>query len=352
MNFLARILYLACFIIAWPVAAQAPMPVGSLSPFCGEVKSFQEARESPMAFDASKAPGGQVFFLRNHDLYAWNMTDRGRRFVQVKAVPVAADSEGPLDVTKYRDGQFWRRRGKSVLRFDDSLKRWWTALQSERDFSTFDVSFDGRVVLVGTEKNLIEVYEAGAKEPLATEAYPKIEVDAPTRELLGFYWDEFVTSAQDEFLIIYAPGCGRMFLYDTHGRALKEASTPWKPFDPASAKVMAQENRLIVLNGFPGRHCIQLLPGEGQNAVVAYQIVTMEAKQTKGPDGRPRITQTRNTEKNHVHWYRWNLVDNAMEPVEEIPSMKLPVWLNSQDRPIPLLPLLDQVGSADLQRKP
>jgi hypothetical protein len=325
-----------------PCHAQSPLPVGALSPFCGEVRSFQEARESPLTFDSSKASGGKVFLVKNQDLFSWALTSRGRQFVQSSVVPAITDSEGPLDVIKFRDGQFWRRRGNTVLRFDQSLKRWWTALQPTGGFSTFEVSFDGRVVLIGTEKHLIEVYEQGGKEPVNLEAYPTIETDAATKELLGFYWDEFVTSAQDEYLIVYVPGCGRLFLYDTHSHSLREANTPWKPFDPANAKTMAREKGLILLNGFPGRQCIQIIPDEGPRAVVAFQIVTIDATQSRGADGKPKITRTRNAEKNYAHWFRWNLRDNSLDPVEENPDLKLPVWLNSQGTPVPLRPLLEQ----------
>ncbi|MDP1831366.1 MAG: hypothetical protein Q8K67_04855 [Geothrix sp.] len=350
MNVLVQSLCMALGVI--PLVAQSqPLPVGALSPFCGDVKSFQEARESPLSFDASKASGGKVFLLKNQEVFSWIQTDRGHHFVRAKGVPGVSDPDGPLDIIKYRDRQFWRRRGNLVLRYDESLKKWWTALQAGVDFSTFDLGFDGRVVLVGTEKNLIEVYEPGAKEPLATEPYPKVATDPATRELLGFYWDEFVTSAQDEYLIIYAPGCGRLFQYNTHSRSLREASTPWKPFDPATAKAMAREKGIIVLNGFPGKQCVQILPAEGPNAVVAFQIVTMDASQARGADGRPKITQTRHTEKNYVHQFRWNLVENSIEPVEESPTLKLPVWLNSQSQPVPLRPLLEQNGPKEKTAK-
>lgn len=324
--------------------AQSALPVGALTPFCGEVKSFQEARETPLVFDVSKSSGGKVFLGKNHDLFSWVLTSRGRQFIQTRVIPAVTDPEGPLDVVKFRDGQFWRRRGNSVLRFDEPLKKWWTVMQPAGAFSTFEVTFDGRVVLIGTEKNLIEVYEPGGKEPVAIEPFPKVEVDPATRELIGFYWDEFVTSAQDEFLVIYAPGSGRLFQYNTHSRSLREASTPWKPFNVATVRAMAQEKGIILLNGFPGPQCIQILPDEGDQAVVAYQIVTIDATQTWGPDGKPKITRTRNTEKNFAHWFRWNLRENSLDPVESNPDLKLPVWLNSQGAPIPLRPLLDQSG--------
>jgi hypothetical protein len=334
-------LLLSAFV---PGFAQSPLSVGALSPFCGEVKSFQEARESPLVFDASKASGGKVYLVKNQDLFSWALTSRGRQFIQSSVVPVAADADGPLDFVKFRDGQFWRRRGNQVLRFDESLKKWWMVLQPSGSFSTFEVTFDGKVLLIGTEKNLIEVYELGGKETVSVEPYPKVEADPATRELIGFYWDEFVTSAQDEYLIIYAPGCGRLFQYNTHSRSLREVSTPWKAFDVARVKAMAQEKGIILLNGFPGRQCVQILPDEGDQVVVAYQIVTIDATQTRGPDGKPKITRTRNAEQNFAHWFRWKLSENSVDPVESNPDLKLPVWLNSQGTPIPLRPLLEQGG--------
>ena len=143
-------------------------------------------------------------------------------------------------------------------------------------------------------------------------------------------------------MIIYAPGCGRLFQHDTHKRSLRETSTPWKSFDPSTTKTVAREKGIIVLNGFPGRQCIQLLPAEGPNAVVAFQIVTMDATQARGADGKMKITQIRHTEKNFVHGFRWNLTENAIDPVEEHPSLKLPVWLNDQGVITPLRPLLEQ----------
>jgi hypothetical protein len=352
MNHLLLPLSLALLGIV-PLAAQSqPLPVGALSPFCSEVKSFLEASESPLSFDASKASGGKVFLLKNQSLFAWVQTDRGHHFMRANGVPAVADPDGPLDIVKYRDGQFWRRRGNSVLRYDESLKKWWMVLQSGGEFSAFEMGFDGRVILIGTQKNFLEIYEPGAKEPIATEPYPKVETDPATRELLGFYWDEFVTSAQDEYLIIYASGCGRMFQYNTHTRSLRETRTPWKVFDHTTAKAVAREKGILVLNGFPGRQCIQILPAEGPNAVVAYQVVTMDASQTRGADGRAKITQTRNTEKNFVHHFRLDLTENTVGPVEEKPGLKLPVWLDSQGRPVPLRALLEQDGAKGKPAKP
>lgn len=147
---------------------------------------------------------------------------------------------------KFRYGSFYRRYKNEVQRFEPSLARWVTLLQAPTGFAQFDVTEDGRILLISTGEpfshdlhpletyqdqikpdtsNLIEVFD-----PLGEVAIKKIPFPEEVRKIHEQVWSiwpvDRVWNFQDT-VVLWQQSTGLLYRFDVQTNRLDMPELPW-----------------------------------------------------------------------------------------------------------------------------
>lgn len=303
-----------------------------------------QGASSPL--DSGQSFGGRGFVLKDGRLWVWPAEGSGGRFWEEEAAKGTPDlaptlNGGFLRAPLYRAGSFWRRKDQSILKWDPGSRLWLPALEARGPFQSFEVTFDGDILLLGTEKNFLERYSFQGKDPRWTAPYPGLGVGESVARTRTFLWEALCTAAFQETLLVYAPGLGRLYAFDALRGALDEVKVPWKPLDLTRELARADAQGLVVLAGFPGPGCLQFLPGPGTQPFVAYRVkeVIGEVRWVPlRPGQAPELKME--TRQGPLCVGEVDLASTTLRDPLELGEMDLPVWRNSKGSFEPLADLM------------
>jgi hypothetical protein len=348
---LARVALLVFFgaLLCSPLAEAAEGPP-VYSPGCAD-PARPTAAQQLRSLDAGVSFGGTVFLRVEGEGWLWKQGNQLQHYLG-EAERLAAPGTGALDQSiKYRAGRFWAQRNREVLVYDGPAHRWAPVLTALKSFEAFEVTHDGRILLIGAGDHLLETYEQATSQPTTSIDAPKLKAPATDKNLLDFYWERPLTASFQEFILIYFPRCGRLFVYNTLGAGLKEVATPWAPLDPAKVRGMAEAEGMVALYGFPGSSCLQFLPGQGLSVQLAYRIrrrtgsVTREVR-----DGRT-LLDFGPTTLDPLQVVELDLEQASLSPAESRGDLSLPLWISPKGKIVPLAMALPTPERAERMTK-
>jgi hypothetical protein len=230
---------------------------------------------------------------------------------------------------KYRAGQFWASQGDSIQVFVPDPGAWVPRLVAPRAFKDFEITFDGRIVLMDTEAHLAEFYRPITREPEAVLDYPVIKGfsrGVKPVEYPKFFWQSPVSALVDEYLVLYFPNLGRMYRVNLLEPACVEVDVPWSCLDlDQAAQVFAQQG-FITVAGRPTFNSIQLIPESSTTLRIAYQLsdAVYALKAPPAGDPRPKLVEVRASTERGFHWCILDLAHLALGQVHDEPKLTLP----------------------------
>lgn len=293
--------------------------------------------------DASLGANGVIHLL--FEGRHWSNELRPSAFVADRLIPAASSSLSFLGTPiKFRNGAFWRRDDKRVQRWE-SERGWTTVLQTAKASQDFEITYQGSVVLIGMESNLLAVYEPNGEEPIHQVSYPELGIPPQQAADLSFYWTRVKTASIDQSLLIYFAGCGRMFLFSAPERSLKEVDTPWQPFNPKEASKTIRDGA-VNLSGHPSLLCIQWIPVPPSSVRIAYQCPKVEATLRYATDGRVEFFSTKRipSESDLLQCFDLDARSGAKGERAPQPELKFPLWINSHGSLVPLASVFQEGG--------
>lgn len=303
-----------------------------------------QAASSPM--DSGQAFGGRGFVLKDGRLWVWPAEGSGGRFWEQEASRGTPDlaptlNGGFLRAPLYRAGSFWRRKDQTILKWDSPSRLWLLALEAGGRFQSFEVTFDGDILLLGTEKHFLERFSYQGKDPLWTAPYPDLGVGEKVARAKTFLWEALCTAAFQEALLVYAPALGRLYAYDAMRGDLGEVKVPWRPLDLKRELARAASQGLVVLAGFPGPGCLQFLPGPGTQPFVAYRVkeVIGEVRWTPLRPGQAPDLKIE-TKQGPLCVGELDLASSTLRDPVVLGELDLPVWRNPKGSFEPLAGLM------------
>jgi hypothetical protein len=314
------------------------------SPGCAD-PTQPSAAQQLRSLDAGVSFGGNVFLRLEGEGWLWKQGNHLHHFLG-EAERLAAPGTASLDQSiKFRAGRFWAQRNREVLVYDAPTHRWTVVFLATKPFEAFEVTHDGRILLIGSGDHLVETYEQATSQPTKSVDAPKLKASATDKNLLDFYWERPLTASFQEFILIYFTRCGRLFVYNTLNAGFKEVTTPWAPLDPAKVRGMAEAEGMVPLYGFPGSSCLQFLPGQGMNVQLAYRIRRRTGSVTRQvKDGRT-LLDFGPTTLDPLQVAELDLDQATLAPAESRGDLSLPLWISPLGKIVPLataLPARDQ----------
>jgi hypothetical protein len=343
----SRFIFAQCLMATAAFGQESP---SVYMPGC-EDSSQPTAARSLQALDGGVAYGGEVFLRVEGEAWIWKKGFQQQRFY-AQPEKLTAPSHLPLEqIQRYRAGKVWAQKKHQILSLETPSRLWVEQLSASHSFETFEVTYDGRIVLIGTPKYLIEVYEPGTPEPISTVPYPEFKVPQQDRPLLSFYWERVVTGSFQEHLLIYVAGCGRLFIYDAIKGKLKEVDTPWPTVDPAKVRGMIEAEGMIALFDHPGPTCIQFLPAATGDAQVAYRIRRREGKvHYVNQNGRAQLNFGK-TWLDPLRVANLDLENGKLAESQSYENLSLPIWVSAVYTPVALSAALPTFESTAPNRK-
>lgn len=328
-----------------PAKAPSAPPMAFLAPGCNGPTQPAEGIEY---LDLGKASGGDLFLVKGYELWTWKQTDRGQRFLARLDVPPPPRSGLQLfNTPKWRNGAFWFPAGeKSVQRFDPITKRWEVQLNRPVRFEELEVTPTGQIALIGTPEHLVEIWEAGAQEPVRSIDYPKLEMSGPDRAMERGLWTQFKTAVCDEFIVIYAGVLGRVYSLDSTTYRFRELPVPWTPLQTRGIASRVAKEGGVVMIGFPQVGCIQFIPDLGLQVRAVFHVPDVEVKVSKtsrriGPiTGVPEFHWKSDDES--LKQVSWSLSDGSKSETEHAGALAFPVWLDGRGDLLPLGTILER----------
>jgi len=323
---------------------------------CDGIKSSEEAKTiSLSAMDFAKDHGGKAFLGYDQQFRTWVPRGMGLVLLHKETTPGAVAAGASVAQVKFRNGQFWvadQNRAR-VLQWDAPAKTWRVALDPGFEFTEFDVSFQGQIVLLETyhskqtENRFIECFEPFAKSPVSVEAFPSSGLSPQDVKRCGFYWGLPTTCAAGEFIISYFAIAGRLFVYDTSEHALREIVTPWKPLSAEWLRAQDHDFGVLNLNAYPGSHCLQFVPTSNRNSIgIAYQIPGKASRKNVLVAGQEKMVPVGpDKEAEPVKVAELDLVNMKVQPLFSDAAPKLPVWIKPNGTYGPLAEVLKAAES-------
>jgi len=202
---------------------------------------------------------------------------------------------------KFRYGSCFAKSGSMILKYNKVTSRWEIVLSSPRPFSSFEITFDGQIILFGTfarvsqgQKHLpmtlkrddlesgaqIEVWESLGNDPIISFPYDsedkslvKMVEGLPSYNRTWIYFGK---------IIFYNDCTGRMGIYDIAGRTIKWVKTPWDGLTTDGIRLWEKQSKKIDIKGdkqiyidlfdVPLEGGMQLCPSVGSLKIVSYRI--------------------------------------------------------------------------------
>lgn len=253
---------------------------------------------SLQSMDVSVDSGGSAHLGYNEQASDWSPMGAGIKAVAWHSYPGMVQPATSVNRFKYRLGTYWleSQDNMQVQRWDETHHTWRTILQPGVEFSDFEVSSTGQIVLIRTfgtgRDHLFESFEQRGEKPVATVDLPSSGLTPAEAEQYYFYWDSFKACVCDEFIVAYAQDCGRMFVFDTSDGALHEMDTPWLPASGDWFRGQVQKYGVLNLDRFPGVSSLEFLPTGSRNAMqIAYQIPAKAPRKQVLVDGKPQMVK-------------------------------------------------------------
>ena len=190
---------------------------------------------------------------------------------------------------KWQGGRAWFKSGTRVGCMDPATQKTVYPFAVDRKFDGFEITFEGDLLLTGTEENWLELHSAGREEPRFTQA------TAPMGRLKvnpGFRWMDWTkkgkwsTSVFNQYVVLMDHDLGRLYAFDCMKQSILEIEAPWQsPMtmeDPPVAAFKASGRQYVLNQGVPGLNCIQFIPrGPGELAVIWRVLPVPEATKSE-----------------------------------------------------------------------
>lgn len=300
--------------------------------------------------DSGRTSVGASHFIHGGEL--WVVTRNLHGQALVRARPVPSGGLEPFTKLCFRDGILYLGRDRTMMKAVEG--RGWKQLLAWREpVAGIEVDAMGNPVLVGTARNLLEVYEPDGNKPIYVEPYPEGEGTPADRAFFVHCHRSSVMTCQvDEWRVIYFPDNGRLYVFDSLRRKLKELRTPWKPLESKGLQTRAKQAGGIVLDGIPSATCLELVPLADGAVGVGYQVVRQTASITMDPAKGLLLDRKQDRSGEFVHWFEVDLAQGTSGEVKEYPEFQLPVWKDPFHGVVALQPWRDAFSRGVSPAKP
>lgn len=289
--------------------------------------------------DSGRTSSGATHFIHDGELWVVNRNVHGQALVRPRPLPA-----GSLDAfTKvcFRDGVLYQGRDRTLMQSVEG-RGWKQLLAWGESVGGTEVDAMGYPILLGTSRNLVEVYEPGGTKPIHAEPYPEWDGTSADRAFLVHCHRSSVMTCQiNEWRVIYFPDAGRLYAFDSLRRRLKELRTPWRPLDPKGLQLRAKQAGGILLDGIPSATCLELVPLEDGAVGIGYQVVRQTASITMDPVKGLLLDRKQDRSGEFVHWVEVDLGQGSVGEVREYPEFQLPVWKDPLHGVVALQPWRD-----------
>jgi len=221
--------------------------------------------DSQIIFDSGVNFAGQGYFIFENKLYIWEV---GKEFSSYSKMnlPISSGSSRK-NMLKFRNDSFWIYSDGNIYQFDMVLNRWSRVLEPDCNFNQFDITPDGKIVLIGVSRNsiwktaaysktnllipldfttinsgkLIEIWEIRARESWKTIDYSE-EIADSARQVS--YFSGFNRSwIYNDWLILYSPDFGKMIFFNLLNYKTINVKVPWKTIDSDFLKLIGKNKR-------------------------------------------------------------------------------------------------------------
>lgn len=168
-----------------------------------------------------------------------------RPAIRILLHPISINKKALLS-SKFRYGFFYRRFNNKIQRFNPSLGDWLPIFESPVEFAQFDITEDGRILLINTGRPehrkihplqrgqedyppdtsyLIEIYQPGQEIPDKKIEFPKEIIKI--HELVHGVWPvDKVWNIRDT-LLLWQQSTGILYRYDAQADRLDLPDVPW-----------------------------------------------------------------------------------------------------------------------------
>jgi hypothetical protein len=317
-----------------PAMGQTPTPIIRAKCHVTTSRGVGGLADSIAHMDLGKSQGGELFLTRGETLWRWRRNTRGQWLLSKETVPKAPESERLVQLPKWRGGAYWARDKVRVLRWDTTRKIWQARFTLSEDPVDFEIASNGDLLLLGTQKHLVEVFSVSETKPHQVVDYPALEVDsAADKAHLPLLWSDLRLAVNDEFVVIYAVNLGRLYAFDTVQNSLKEFSVPWEPLKTRGIATAIKKDGALVMSDVPSQYCLQLIPDDGLSLRLVYAIRAFKVDRFSKAEGAviaiPELTfQEKGPPK--LYSYEIHLIQGTLSAPRPEPGLAFPVWLNGR----------------------
>lgn len=291
------------------------------------------------------------YSLLNGDQVA--LLDESGRVREIDPVP-SPPTEGSK--VKYRAGKFWAQSGTStIVEFMPKDRTWYPRLLMKAPCKDFEVTFDGRILLIGTPEHLVEFYQPMSAQPEWVLGYPSLDGLPEKRDASKdpyFFWSFPVCGRIEDALLIYFPNLGRIYRTNILKPEWKELDVPWSKLSIASAAKEVVRKGFIAVTGRPPCNGIEFIPETASRVRVLFATTNAEFEMRPPAKGevRAKLVESKPSTERGIHWFTLELDSGRVSTVQDEPDLELPLGLDPQGSLVPISSLF-QRGDADA-RKP
>lgn len=309
------------------------------------------------AIDVNVDSGGVAHLAYNRQISDWEAIGGGMKATAWRGFPGMVQPATSVNRLKYRLGTFWlaTQDNRHVQRWDAAAHTWRNILDPGVEFSDFDVTGTGQIVLVRTfgpgREHLFECFEERGDKPIATEGLPNTGLSAKDQREYYFYWDTYKVASCDTYIIAYAEGCGRLFVFDTRTNGSHEVATPWPIASPEWFRAQSRDFGVVNLTRFPGMNSVEFLPTGSRNAMqIAYQIPAKAPRKQVLVNGKPEMVKVgEDPEPNPVMVADLDFSTMSIKAPKPLSGVSLPLWVKEDGS---LAPIKQVIESAKAKARP
>lgn len=319
-----------------PVYHTQDVPVMGWTADADSIHSVSDAQTiSLQAMDVSVDSGGVAHLAFDRQVSDWDPVGAGLKATAWRSFPGMVQPATSVNRLKYRLGTFWLESpdNTQIQRWDGTAHTWSVVLEPGVEFSDFEVTSSGQIVLIRTfgkdREHLFECFEQKGERPVATEDLPGTGLGPAEASQYFFYWSSFKAALCDDYVAVYAQDCGRLFVYDARNHGMHEIGVPWQPVTADWIRSQVRDYGVINLNRFPGVRCLEFLPTGTRNALrVAYQIPARAPRKQVLLDGKPAKVKVGNDPaQTPVEVAELDFSTMTLKEPRPVEGLHLPLWI-------------------------